>query len=101
MMGSDSETVQVRLGVTINLDVDAWALNYDLRDEEEADDIRKLMPGAITEAIEDWIARTGNLGSVSVLEGKHADKRSDNSGQRTRYRVPRDCESSSQENGES
>ena len=60
------ETVQVCLGVTINLDAAAWALNYDLRDEEVADDIRKLMPQAITEAIEDWIARTGNFGNASV-----------------------------------
>jgi hypothetical protein len=65
---TNSETVQVRLGVTINLDADAWALNYDLRDEEVADDIRKLVPEVITEAIKGWIACTGNLGSVSVLE---------------------------------
>jgi hypothetical protein len=70
---TNSETVQVRLGVTINLDANAWALNYDLRDEEVADDIRKQVPEVIPEAIEGWIACTGNLGSVSVLEGKHAD----------------------------
>jgi hypothetical protein len=70
---TNSETVQVRLGVTINLDADAWARNYDLRHEEVADDIRKLVPEAITEVIDGWIACTGNLGSVSVLEGKHAD----------------------------
>jgi hypothetical protein len=71
---TNSETVQVRLGVTINLDADAWALNYGLRDEEVADDIRKWMPEVITLATERWIASTGNLGSVSVLEGKHADQ---------------------------
>jgi hypothetical protein len=65
---TNRETVQVRLGVTINLDANAWALNYDLRDEEVADDIRKLVPEVITEAIQGWIACTGNLGSVFVLE---------------------------------
>jgi hypothetical protein len=70
---TNSETVQVRLGVTINLDADTWARNYDLGDEEVADDIHKLVPEVITEAIEGWIACTDNLGTVSVLEGEHAD----------------------------
>jgi hypothetical protein len=55
-------------------DMAHYVVYYDLRDEEVADDIRKLVPEVITEAIEGWIACTGNLGSVSVQEGKHADQ---------------------------
>jgi hypothetical protein len=66
-----TDTTKTRYRVTVEIDRDAWAVHYGIEPEKVREDIDKLMPHVITEAVGAWIARTGNRGSVHVTrEGR-------------------------------
>ena len=55
-----------RFSVVVEMDHDAWILNYGTEPFEVRDDIRNLLTEYIEESLNSWIAATGNVGRATV-----------------------------------
>lgn len=58
--------IEVRYEVAVNVDPVAWEMNY--APEDIPGDIRNYVSDVITELVAEWLRRTGNSGSVTVVE---------------------------------
>ena len=58
--------IEARYEVTVQIDADLWEINYS-PDGDVSDDVRSYVKEVLEETVAEWLRRTGNSGSITVV----------------------------------